>query len=312
MFIFVTDKCIFKTTNSAMSRQTPFIACICITAIAVCIALPSCRKADSSAERVKQWIGREIVIPDSLHFSVLGENVDRTMTNADFTVITYIDSAGCTPCRMKLSEWAETIDIFNSVADVDFLMILSSFDRDKLDFTLRRDDFRHAVAVDNNNTFATVNTLPSSESFHTFLLDADMHILAIGNPVTNPKVKDLYLGIIKGDVSSPSVPGDGAPSQTLSRSIGTVASGDTASADFFITNHDNFTYHIQDFVPSCSCTYARTHTDSIPPGKSVGITVYYTGDTVSGHFVRYVDVFIKEKGKPIRLKVYGFNNNINH
>ena len=63
MFIFVTDKCIFKTTNSAMSRQTPFIACICITAIAVCIALPSCRKADSSAERVKQWIGREFLFP---------------------------------------------------------------------------------------------------------------------------------------------------------------------------------------------------------------------------------------------------------
>ena len=297
---------IFKTTVSAMSRQTPFIACICITAIAVCIALPSCRKADTSTEMVKQWIGREIVIPDSLHFSILGENVDRTMTNADFTVITYIDSAGCTSCRMKLSEWAETIDIFNSVADVDFLMILSSFDRDKLDFTLRRDDFRHAVAVDSSCTFATVNTLPSSESFHTFLLDADCNILAIGNPVMNPKIKNLYLNILKGDTISPSTVTD-ASAQCLSHNLGLVAKGHTVKTNFYFNNTDNYVYHIQGTVPSCDCTRAIVRADSIVPGATAVIAVYYTGDSIPGGFSRYVDVFIDEKENPIRLKVYGFN-----
>lgn len=36
-------------------------------------------------------------------------------------------------------------------------------------------------------------------NFHTFLLDKDNKVLAIGNPIHNPKVKELYLKIIQGE-----------------------------------------------------------------------------------------------------------------
>lgn len=42
-----------------------------------------------------------------------------------------------------------------------------------------------------------MNNFPSDMSFQTFLLDEDNKVVAIGNPVHNPKVKELYLKIIQ-------------------------------------------------------------------------------------------------------------------
>ena len=36
-------------------------------------------------------------------------------------------------------------------------------------------------------------------NFQTFLLDRNNRVIAIGNPIYNPKVKELYLKIIKGE-----------------------------------------------------------------------------------------------------------------
>ena len=36
-------------------------------------------------------------------------------------------------------------------------------------------------------------------AFQTFLLDKDNKVLAMGNPILNPKIKELYLKIIRGN-----------------------------------------------------------------------------------------------------------------
>ncbi len=43
-----------------------------------------------------------------------------------------------------------------------------------------------------------LNHFPSDVNFQTFLLDSQNKVLAIGNPVHNKKVRDLYLQIIAG------------------------------------------------------------------------------------------------------------------
>ena len=40
-------------------------------------------------------------------------------------------------------------------------------------------------------------------AFHTFLLDKSNKIIAIGNPIHNPKIKELYLKIIQGGEVKP-------------------------------------------------------------------------------------------------------------
>lgn len=44
-----------------------------------------------------------------------------------------------------------------------------------------------------------LNHFPTDMAFHTFLLDKENKVVAIGNPIHNSKVKELYLKIIQGE-----------------------------------------------------------------------------------------------------------------
>ena len=77
-----------------------------IIAIAV-MSVSSCKKSarDVYAEAVEEWIGKEILFPDSM-MTVTGEMI--APPTADFTIVSYYDSTGCTGCRMKLPFWIKT------------------------------------------------------------------------------------------------------------------------------------------------------------------------------------------------------------
>ncbi len=65
---------------------------------------------------------------------------------------------------------------------------------------LRQDKFDYPVCIDVNDSFNKLNHLSSIMMFQTFLLNEDNEVIAIGNPIYNPKVKELYVGIINGEV----------------------------------------------------------------------------------------------------------------
>lgn len=52
--------------------------------------------------------------------------------------------------------------------------------------------------MDSANSFERNISLFQKSEFQTLLLDRNNRIVAIGNPVHNPKIKDLYLKIIQG------------------------------------------------------------------------------------------------------------------
>lgn len=57
--------------------------------------------SDFRAEKiVNDWVGREIVFPDNEAFSHLGMGLNDSV---NYTILTYVDSAGCLNCKMKLS-----------------------------------------------------------------------------------------------------------------------------------------------------------------------------------------------------------------
>ncbi|MBU3853190.1 MAG: DUF1573 domain-containing protein, partial [Candidatus Paraprevotella stercoravium] len=80
---------------------------------------------------------------------------------------------------------------------------------------LRINRFDYPMNIDRNDSLEILNSFPKEIAFQTFLLDKDNKVLAIGNPVLNPKVKDLYLRILRGE--SPQAPSDaGTPVTTVS------------------------------------------------------------------------------------------------
>ena len=80
--------------------------------------LVSCQESREEAmlRLVNEWNGKEIKFPSRSVFTIQGKDtVDFEFLHADYKVVTYIDSVGCTSCKLQLHRWKEL------VAEVDSL-----------------------------------------------------------------------------------------------------------------------------------------------------------------------------------------------
>ena len=67
--------------------------------------LVSCSESREEAvyRLVKEWTGKEIKFPEHSVFTVQGKDtVDFTFQDADYKVLVYVDSVGCTSCKLQL------------------------------------------------------------------------------------------------------------------------------------------------------------------------------------------------------------------
>lgn len=279
---------------------------------ATLLMLAACERHAEQREAVTALMGREIAVPEGLQARILDIPVDFE-PGADFTVVCYIDSAGCTPCRMKLPVWNEVINSYKAIPgrDVSFVMILQSPDTTETGYNLRRDNFMHPVAMDRAGSFAAVNSLPPDEATHTLLLDSDGRVTAIGNPALNPKIRELYRRIISGSDEAP--PKTDKPlCQNPVAAVGAVGAGDTVTKRFALYNPETSPLTLQELVGSCDCTVATASSDTIPAGGSAMITVSIAADTLLGPFLHWVDIYYNERDCPERLTLHGYLNKFNH
>mgnify|MGYP000231823147 FL=1 len=68
----------------------------------------SCKESekDKIARLVEEWEGKEILFPAHSFFTIQGKDtVDFSLADADYKVVTYIDSVGCTSCKLQLPRW---------------------------------------------------------------------------------------------------------------------------------------------------------------------------------------------------------------
>lgn len=163
-------------------------------------SLFSCKetKKENISHLVKEWNNKKIVYPDIMHFTVLGADTNF-LFKSEYRIITYVDSAGCTSCKLKLEWWKKFISQLDTIGNLPVLFFLHPKNRKELNYILKRDNFNYPVCIDENDSLNKLNHFPSDLMFQTFLLDKDNRVLAIGNPIHNPKVKELYLKIIQGE-----------------------------------------------------------------------------------------------------------------
>lgn len=59
--------------------------------------------------------------------------------------------------------------------------------------------FSTQVYLDSANTFARQNQhIPSDVLFHTFLLDENMNVVLVGDPISNKEINKIFWDILKG------------------------------------------------------------------------------------------------------------------
>lgn len=264
-------------------------------------------KNDRHKKAVESLIGKEIRIPENAECQIQDIPFDYDFDDADYKIITYIDSAGCTSCNMKLASRNASIDEFKTLEDIEvnYLLIINSKNKEEIIRLLKMGEFNHPVMIDTEGEFIRYNEMPEESAYHTILLDNSNRILAVGDPVKNPKIKELYRNIITESQKEENNEKLSLASHPT-KNLGMVNKGDTVHVSFQMINEDSVTYHIQDIIPSCDCVKVESESTVISPDGRNNIGIRFATDTIGTTFSKYIEIFYEETEKPERLTVYGY------
>lgn len=254
---------------------------------------------------VAQWQGKEITLPPAMTDALTGDTID--LSAADFTILTYVDSAGCVGCRMKLPLWKELFNSIDSVTDaaVAMLMIVNPADKREVIYQLKHDNYNHPVYVDSADQVNTDNRFPDGLSMRSFLIDRSHKVVATGNPLYHPEIASLYRSIISGEYSLSESFDSFVKVVGHSIDLGTVAVGEEQTRHFKIINGGNDTVRVRTVIPSCHCTEAALPTDVIPPKSHIDGTIKFREDSVIGTFNNSVHIFYVGFEYPSVVQIYG-------
>ena len=274
--------------------------------------LASCQESKEEAmfRLVNEWNGKEIIFPSHSTFTVQGKDtVDFSFADADYKVLTYIDSVGCASCKLQLPRWKEWVHEVDSLTGgkVPFIFYFHPKDMKELRYLTRRDGFSYPVCFDEKDELNRLNRFPTEMTFQTFLLDRDNRVVAIGNPVHNPKVKDLYLSLMTGKETSKTT----GTTTTVAVNQTTIDFGSFQKTEkqersFVLTNTGNQLLVIQDVTTSCGCTKVEYSKEPVRPGASLELKVIYEAEKAE-FFNKVITVYCNANNSPLRLTVKGYS-----
>jgi len=172
----------------------------------VTIFVCSCKNnkpREDAAKIVNEWIGKEIKFPENVPCFILGRDTLSELCSEQFQkeykILLYVDSAGCSDCRLRLFEWKFLIEEADSLfhGKVGFLLFFQPKNVKEMEFLFVRDKFDYPVFMDTKGAINSLNSFPQEMQYQCFLLDSNNKALMIGNPVVNPRIWELYKEQIK-------------------------------------------------------------------------------------------------------------------
>lgn len=275
----------------------------------LCVVFACCSCGNRVAEEYSRWISKYVDIPTDLVFVKDIFDTVPVDLNHKIKVFSYNDSSGCLNCNLSLSRWKPFIEQVDSITGgkVSFVHVVNVANMSTLKDVVFGNFFHYPICVDREDKVNMLNHFSTDFNYRTFLLDSSNHIILIGNPVQNPKIKDLYLHTICEQLGieynqHPPVKMD------IKNEInfGLFAKSESKSAQFVIPNHTESEIQIDTIFTSCECTTATIDNTIINPSGSANLTVSYTPDGV-GEFYREVYVQIKGEERP---RIYNIRGNV--
>ena len=148
--------------------------------------LASCSESREEAmlRLVNEWKDKSVIIPVRSVFTVQGKDVvDFNYRDAEYKILVYTDSVGCTSCKLQLPKWKRMIAEVDSLTggSVPFLFYFHPKDPKELRFYLRRDNFTYPVCFEEDDYINRLNRFPSDMTFQTMLLNKENKVVAIGD-----------------------------------------------------------------------------------------------------------------------------------
>lgn len=276
----------------------------------LCLMTIACNNSNNEIIKlVKEWNNKKVLFPKQMTFTILGKDtVDTFPFESEYKIVSYSDSIGCISCKLKLRQWMFFIEELDSLTEhpVPVLFFLYPKNEKDMRHILIENNFDYPVCIDHSDNFGRLNMFPSEMRLQTFLLDKDDKVVAIGNPIHNPKIKELYLKIILGN----KMPKRANVLQTdvqLSEALVDMDKFDwhkEQEAVFTIANTGISPLAIIDVTTSCGCTSVEYDKEPVKPGSKIELIVKYKADE-PGHFSKSIKVFCNADESPLSLRIIG-------
>ena len=227
---------------------------------------------------VKEWQGKQILFPENMVFTrFASDTTNFVIPTSDYKVLVFVDSIGCTSCKLQLSRWKEFIRYTDSISqkNIPFLFFFQFDDQWEIHSLLIRENFDKPICLDRTDSLNQLNHFPKDIRFQVFLLDKNNKVVVIGNPVHNPNVKELYLEEISRKQPV-------APIQTTvkvekeSLLLETIPLGKSKDTLFTLVNTGDQPLVIIDVTTTCGCAQTLFDKHPVQPGESLHIKVGVT------------------------------------
>lgn len=282
-----------------------------ILLLGACILFFSCKENPQKeiAKIVTGWQGKEIIFPTNLIFTRYGQDtLQYNIPESDFKILLYIDSVGCTSCKLQFHKWSEFITEINSLTDhgVPVLFFFHPKDKRELTYLLKQDAITVPICIDDKDQLNSINHFPSRDDFQCFLLDKDNKVVYIGNPVYNPRIKEMYLSRIvpKIHIPTPSSKNTIIETKQTEFDLGTLKQGEPMTLTARFHNVGDSPFIIYYTRVSCGCTSVSFPKKPILPGASVEIEITYNAEDL-GYFNRTISIYGNIKDAPTLLRLKG-------
>ena len=271
--------------------------------------LASCSESREEAmlRLVNEWKDKSVIIPVRSVFTVQGKDVvDFNYRDAEYKILVYTDSIGCTSCKLQLPKWKRMIAEVDSLTggSVPFLFYFHPKDPKELRFYLRRDNFTYPVCFEEDDYINRLNRFPSDMTFQTLLLNKENKVVAIGSPVLNPKIKDLYLEIITGKKKGTDKSVTTVSIVDSEKDFGNIPLNEKREHVFKLVNTGNKPLVIYDVVTSCGCTKAEYGKEPVRPGETLDLKVIYNAED-KGRFRKNLTVYCNVEDSPLKFSISG-------
>lgn len=266
-------------------------------------------KEKQIAQLVNEWQGKEIKFPDNLIFTrYLTDTTDFQIPQSEYKVLVYVDSIGCTSCKLQLHKWKELIEYTDSVTQgkIPFLFFFHPKDYKEIRYLLKHDGFDRPTCIDMDDRLNKLNKFPADMTFQTFLLDKDNKVAILGNPVHNIAVKELYLKQITGkDNPNKNIPRTTAESIETEINFGTFEISEIKETIIEVKNTGDNPLVIVGVSTTCGCTAATYDKQPAKPGESLRVGIKMTPKD-TGFFDEVITVkYNSMNNQPVKVKIKG-------
>lgn len=281
-----------------------------IYCLLVCCFVFACTNSDKSKYKkmVQGWTNRNILFPNNFIFSINGEDtVEFQFQNAQYKVLVYIDSVGCTSCKLKLPQWEKFMNKTKLLGkNIPFLFFIHSPNYHLVRRVIKEEKFNHPICYDEKDSLNILNQFLQDVNFQTFLLDKNNKVIAIGNPIFNPQIEELYLKIITGETNENHTHREKTEVTISHKKIFLTDFNwkKVQHTNLTLKNSGKHTLYIERIIPSCDCILASVSQDTIIAGEECTVDITYTAER-EGTFHKDILIYCNTPDSPIKLRVEG-------